>query len=66
MFLVTLRSSQLKSPPKYPPSFLMPGVQTAFAVGSRTVGIVLKLMIWSEDSNEWPGISVLLIVPGDL
>ena len=23
-------------------------------------------MIWSQDSNEWPGISVLLIVPGDL
>ena len=23
-------------------------------------------MIWSKDSNEWPGISLPLIVPGDL
>ena len=44
----------------------MPEVQAAFTVayvGSRTV---LQLMIWSKDSNEWPGISVALIVPGDL
>ena len=23
-------------------------------------------MIWSEDSNEWPGIAVSLVVPVDL
>ena len=60
-YLLFLISTQLWFP--------MPGVQTAFAVasgGSRAVGLILYLMIWSEDSNEWPGISVLLIVPGDL
>ena len=47
----------------------MPGVQPDFTVasgGSRTGGIVLLLMNLSKDSNEWPGISVPLMVPGDL
>ena len=49
--------------------FPMPGVQPDFTVasgGSRTGGIVLLLMNLSKDSNEWPGISVPLIVPCDL
>ena len=47
----------------------MPGVQAAFSIGyerSSTGGIVLKLTIWCKDFKETPGISVPLIVPGDL
>ena len=47
----------------------MPGVQAAFSIGyerSSTGGIVLKLTIWCKDFKESPGISVPLIVPGDL
>ena len=47
----------------------MPGLPVAFTLGyggSRTGGIVLWFIICSEDSNEWSGIAVLLLVPGDL